>query len=115
MEKEITVEEIQRVICKQFKVNLGDLKSKKTIKEHYSSEACCYVSLPQAYIDAFCIYWIQIWWEKSLHRPPRLKKPRKEIKTESLDPDEHYSIGKRPPSRPNPLSRSANPLKTHSA
>lgn len=56
MEKEITVEEIQRVICKQFKVNIGDLKSKKRFKNiilarHIAMYLCRkHTSLPSAFI-----------------------------------------------------------------
>ncbi len=56
MEKEITVEEIQRVICKQFKVNLGDLKSKKRLKKiilarHIAMYLCRkHTSMPAAFI-----------------------------------------------------------------
>ena len=56
MEKEITVEEIQRVICKQFNVNLGDLKSKKRFKNiilarHIAMYLCRkYTSMPSAFI-----------------------------------------------------------------
>ncbi len=56
MEKEITVEEIQRVICKQFKVNLGDLKSKKRLKKiilarHIAMYLCRkHTSMPSAFI-----------------------------------------------------------------
>ncbi len=56
MEIEITVEEIQRVICKQFKVNLGDLKSKKRLKKiilarHIAMYLCRkHTSMPSAFI-----------------------------------------------------------------
>ncbi len=56
MEKEITIEEIQRVICKQFKVNLGDLKSKKRLKNiilarHIAMYLCRkHTSMPSAFI-----------------------------------------------------------------
>ncbi len=56
MEKEITVEEIQRLICKQFKVNLGDLKSKKRSKKiilarHIAMYLCRkHTSMPSAFI-----------------------------------------------------------------
>ena len=56
MEKEITVEEIQRVICKQFNVNLGDLKSKKRFKNiilarHIAMYLCRkHTSMPSAFI-----------------------------------------------------------------
>ncbi len=56
MEKEITVEEIQRMICKQFKVNLGDLKSKTRLKKiilprHIAMYLCRkHTSMPSAFI-----------------------------------------------------------------
>jgi len=111
MEKEITVEEIQRVICKQFKVNLGDLKSKKRLKNiilarHVAMYLCRkHTSMPSAFIG------FKFGGRNHSTVLHASKKPRKEIKTKSLDPDEHYSIGKRPPSRPNPLSRSAKSLR----
>ena len=56
MEKEITVEDIQRVICKQFNVNLGDLKSKRRLKKitlprHIAMYLCRkHTSMPAAFI-----------------------------------------------------------------
>jgi len=56
MESEVTVEEIQRVICKHFNVNLGDLKSKRRLKNitlprHIAMYLCRkHTSMPSAFI-----------------------------------------------------------------
>ncbi len=56
MEREFTVEEIQRLICKHFNVNLGDLKSKRRLKNiilprHIAMYLCRkHTSMPSAFI-----------------------------------------------------------------
>ena len=54
--REFTVEEIQRLICKHFNINLGDLKSKRRLKNitlprHIAMYLCRkHTSMPSAFI-----------------------------------------------------------------